>query len=417
MHKFPPEFLWGTAASAYQTEGNNINNDWYHYEQIEAKKPENKRKLAGMCGQATMQWENYEQDYDLAQKMGVKIHRLSIEWSRIFPTPDKPDEEALAIYKKQLVSLHQRGIKTMVCLHHFTIPIWVLQKGGFLNREYFLKQFQQYLEVVIPYLTDEVDYWLPINEPNIVPSASYLIGMFPPYKKNIFQYLRVYRLMIEIHAAAYHVIKKHDKQAPVGVAFAYMHFQPFNAKNKWQQFLSYLSDKWANRIFFEAVVNGRWAFPLGWGAAAPEVKGTLDFTGLNYYTTLYLKNTGPVPFKKGDVITDMGWVVYPKGIYAILHQLFKITNKPIIVTENGTATTDESFRIDYYKSHLTEIHKAMSEGVPVKGYMAWSLTDNYEWQHTYSKKFGLISVDSISMERTLKKSGWWYKEVIENNGF
>lgn len=104
--------------------------------------------------------------------------------------------------------------------------------------------------------------------------------------------------MIEMHAAAYHVIKKHNKQAPVGVAFAYMHFQPFNAKNKWQQFLSYLSDKWANRIFFEAVVNGRWAFPLGWGAAAPEVKGTLDFTGLNYYTTLYLKNTGPVPFKK-----------------------------------------------------------------------------------------------------------------------
>jgi len=126
MHKFPPEFLWGTAASAYQTEGNNINNDWYHYEQIESKKPENKRKLAGICGQATMQWQNYEQDYDLAQKMGVKIHRLSIEWSRIFPTPDKPDEEALAIYKKQLVSLHQRGIKTMVCLHHFTIPIWVL---------------------------------------------------------------------------------------------------------------------------------------------------------------------------------------------------------------------------------------------------------------------------------------------------
>jgi beta-glucosidase len=130
-----------------------------------------------------------------------------------------------------------------------------------------------------------------------------------------------------------------------------------------------------------------------------------------------LKNTGPVPFKKGDVITDMGWVVYPKGIYTILHQLFKITNKPIIVTENGTATMDESFRINYYKSHLTEIQKAMSEGVPVKGYMAWSLTDNYEWQHAYSKKFGLISVHPISMERTLKKSGWWYKEVIENNGF
>ena len=96
MHKFPSEFLWGTAASAYQTEGNNINNDWYHYEQIEAKKLENKRKLAGMCGKATMQWQNYEQDYDLAQKMGVKIHRLSIEWSRNFPTPDRPDEEEAA---------------------------------------------------------------------------------------------------------------------------------------------------------------------------------------------------------------------------------------------------------------------------------------------------------------------------------
>jgi len=417
MVKFPPGFLWGTAASAYQTEGNNVHNDWHYYEQLEAKKPANERKLAGKCGEATLQWQNYEQDYDLAQQMGVKIHRLSIEWSRIFPTPGKPDEEALAIYKKQLIALHQKGIKTMVCLHHFTIPVWVLQKGGFLNRNFFLSQFQQYLEVVIPYLADEVDYWLPINEPNIVPSASYLIGMFPPFKTNIFQYLRVYRLMIEMHAAAYHVIKKNDKQAPVGVAFAYMHFQPFNAKNKWQQFLSYLSDKWANKIFFDAVVDGKWAFPLGWGAAAPSVKGTLDFIGLNYYTTLYLKNFGPVPVKKGDIVTDMGWVVYPQGIRSVLQKLHKISSKPIIVTENGTATTDESFRIAYYQKHLIEINKAIEEGIPVKGYMAWSLTDNYEWQHAYSKKFGLISIDPVTYDRKIKESGLWYKGIIKNNGF
>jgi beta-glucosidase len=305
----------------------------------------------------------------------------------------------------------------MVCLHHFTIPVWVLQKGGFLNRNFFLSQFQQYLEVVIPYLADEVDYWLPINEPNIVPSASYLIGMFPPFKTNIFQYLRVYRLMIEMHAAAYHVIKKNDKQAPVGVAFAYMHFQPFNAKNKWQQFLSYLSDKWANKIFFDAVVDGKWAFPLGWGAADPSVKGTLDFIGLNYYTTLYLKNFGLVPVKKGDVVTDMGWVVYPQGIRSILQKLHKISSKPIIVTENGTATTDESFRIAYYQKHLIEINKAIEEGIPVKGYMAWSLTDNYEWQHAYSKKFGLISIDPFTYDRKIKESGLWYKGIIKNNGF
>jgi beta-glucosidase len=417
MKTFPQEFLWGTASSAYQTEGNNIHNDWYIYEQSEAQKPEKERKLAGMCGGATLQWQYYEQDYDLAQKMGVKIHRLSIEWSRIFPSAGKPNLEALEIYRKQLLALHQRGIKTMVCLHHFTIPVWVLQRGGFLHSRYVLTHFQKYLELVIPYLADEVDYWLPINEPNIVPSASYLIGMFPPFKKNLFQYLRVYRLMIEMHAAAYHVIKKNNKKAQVGVAFAYMHFQPFNPSNRWQQFLSDLSDKWANKIFFDAVIGGKWAFPLGWGGSAPHVKGTLDFIGLNYYTTLYLKNFGLVPVKKGDVVTDMGWVVYPEGIRSVLQKLHNISSKPIIVTENGTATTDESFRINYYKRHLLEIHQAIEAGIPVLGYMAWSLTDNYEWQHAYSKKFGLISIEPQTYRRKIKESGRWYQRVIEKNGF
>jgi len=415
--QFPSAFLWGTASSAYQTEGGNTRNDWYHYEQAEKRRPLGQRRLTGSAGAATRQWQLFAHDYAMAQEMGVQVHRLSIEWSRVFPNPSQPDVEALETYRKQLIDLHDRGIRTMVCLHHFTIPIWVLNQGGFLNPDYLLARFQEYVDLVVPYLAGEVDYWLPINEPNIVPSASFLIGMFPPFQKNLFRYLRVYRLMISMHGVAFHAIRKTGRDTPVGVAFAYMHFQPLNPRNPWQQVLSKLADRWANRIFFEAVVNGRWAFPLGWGQAAPHLKGTLDFTGLNYYTTLYFRNTGAVPYRDGDTATDMGWVVYPEGIRQVLHQVHQITGKPVLVTENGTSTRDEGFRIRYLQTHLEKIHQAMQEGVPVLGYMAWSLTDNYEWQHAYSKHFGLVAVDSATGQRTLKKSGLWYQQVIRNQGF
>ncbi|MCB9080929.1 MAG: glycoside hydrolase family 1 protein [Lewinellaceae bacterium] len=136
------------------------------------------------CGPATEFWDRYETDFDLARQMGVQIHRMSVEWSRVFPQPHQPDQAALVHYRQQLQALQQRGIKTMLCLHHFTIPHWLEKQGGFRRQRHCLHHFREYLQTVVPALGDLVDYWLPINEPNVVPLASYLVGLFPPFLHN-----------------------------------------------------------------------------------------------------------------------------------------------------------------------------------------------------------------------------------------
>jgi beta-glucosidase len=413
---FPEGFLWGAAASAYQTEGNNIHNDWHDAERKEQQKPTGKRRLAECCGDACDHWNRYEEDYDLAREMGIQMHRLSIEWSRIFPAENEVDHNAIAQYRAMMQALRSRGIKVMLCQHHFTIPRWVLAKGGFEKRRVFMTHFERYLQTIVPAVGDLVDYWLPINEPNVVPLAGFFGKLFPPFKANFLAFVKVYRTFFAMHARSYRVIKAHFPEAPVGVAFAFMHFQPYNPANILHRWGAAFANRAANLCFFEAVKTGRIGFPLGLGDTIPELRGAMDFVGLNYYTTLYMKGLRPVEKKPGDLVTDMGWILYPQGLYEILQYLGRSIDLPIIVTENGVATTDENFRIQYLEAHLREVHRAIQEGVPVKGYMCWSLTDNFEWQHGYKMRFGLIHVDFSTQKRTIKAGGSWYGGVIRENG-
>lgn len=413
---FPEGFLWGAAVSAYQTEGHNTNTDWHDAEWAEQEKPHDKRRLAECCAAACDHWNRYETDYDLAFEMGIQIHRLSIEWSRIFPTENEVDQSAITRYRDMMTALRRRGMKVMLCLHHFTIPSWVQQQGGFENRRVFMRHFERYLQTIVPAVGDLVDYWLPINEPNVVPLAGFLGKLFPPFKADFWAFVKVYRTFFAMHARSYRVIKTHFPEAPVGVAFAFMHFQPYNPGHILHRWGAAFANRAANLCFFEAVKTGRIGFPLGLGAAMPDLRGAMDFVGLNYYTTLYMKGFRPVEKKTGDLVTDMGWILYPQGLYDILRYLGRTVDLPIIVTENGVATTDENFRIQYLEAHLREVHRAIEAGVPVKGYMVWSLIDNFEWHYGYRMRFGLVHVDYATQHRTIKQGGRWYAEVIKGNG-
>ena len=416
MIRFPEGFIWGTAASAYQTEGGNFNNDWYFMEKLDVRKPASERKFKEPCGVACDHWNRYEEDYDIAKELGVMIHRPSIEWSRVIPAEGKVDENAIAHYRKILESLKKKGIKVMLCLHHFTIPIWVMAYGGFENRPVFMKFFREYLDVIVSSVGDLVDYWLPINEPNVVPLGGYFAGQFPPYKKNPIAFIKVYRTFFDMHASSYRIIKKYFPDSPVGVAFAFMHFRPFNPDNRIDRIGARFADVTANLRFFEGVKTGKIGPPLGLWDEIQDLKGAMDFIGLNYYSSSYQKGLTNIPSKPGDMVTDMGWVIYPEGLYDCLEYLGNEVRLPVIVTENGIGTTDETQRIFYMDAHIRQVHRAIENGIPVKGYMCWSLTDNYEWDKGYFMRFGLVNIDFTTQKRTIKEGGKWYAELIARNG-
>lgn len=413
---FPQDFMWGTAASAYQTEGGNFNNDWYFMEKMDMRRPGEQRKFKEPCGTACDHWNRYEEDYALARALGIMIHRPSIEWSRVIPSEGKVDEAAIAHYRKILGSLKENGIKVMLCLHHFTIPIWVLAYGGFENRPVFMKHFRDYLDIIVSSVGDLVDYWLPINEPNVVPLGGYFAGQFPPYKKNPVAFIKVYRTFFDMHQASFHTIKKYYPKAPVGVAFAFMHFRPYRPGKLIDRAGARFADITANLRFFEGVKTGKIGAPLGIWDEIPGLKGAMDFIGLNYYSSSYQKGLTNISSKQGDIITDMDWVIYPEGIYDCLEYLGNEVGLPIIVTENGIGTTDETQRVFYMDAHIRQVHKAIQNGIPVEGYMCWSLTDNYEWDKGYSMRFGLINIDFSTQKRTIKEGGKWYAKVIAENG-
>lgn len=414
---FPGDFIWGTAASAYQTEGNNFNCDWYGMEQRDLKNPPEKRRFKDPCGQACDHWNRYEEDFELAARLGIRMHRLSIEWSRVFPDMHRADNGALEHYRKMILALKKRGIAVMLTLHHFTIPLWMERMGGYEKRTIFMKHFREYVDTAVSAVGDLVDYWLPVNEPNVVPLGGYLTGGFPPYRTSPVAFIRVYRTFFDMHASCYHIIKRRFPQAPVGVAFAFIHIQPYNEKKAIDRWAARFADLTANLRFFQGITTGRVGFPLGMGMSFPSLRGTLDFVGLNYYSTTYIRGLfGVEQSREGDLVTDMGWVLYPQGIYQVLKYLESAVRLPIIVTENGVATTDESFRIRYMEAHLREVHRAMAEGVPVRGYMCWSLTDNFEWDSGYAMRFGLIHVDFSTQERRVKEGGEWFSRVIGNGG-
>lgn len=416
-YRFPPGFWWGTAASAYQVEGGNRHSDWFWWEKREMSREPGQRRIREPCGRACDHWNRYAEDYDLAGAIGVQVHRLSIEWSRIYPREGEVDREALEHYRDMLGALHRRGIKVMLCLNHFTLPLWIASRGGYANGNDLLPAFADYVETVAERLGDLVELWLPLNEPNVVPTAGYLGREMPPFRFSPLSFARAFRTLMAMQGRAYRIIKNHFPRAPVGVAYSYFHLQPLRPQNIADELGRKLAHLTINRRFFQGIASGRIGLPLGMGERMADLEGALDFVGINYYSTAYMKGLFPVQSKRGDRVTDMGWICYPRGLYEVIRDIAGQTSLPLIITENGVATTDEEFRIRYIREHLEEVHRATAEGIDIRGYMYWSLTDNYEWQHGYGKRFGLIQIDYATLKRKLKESGRWYARVIRENGF
>lgn len=393
---FPKGFLWGTATSSHQVEGNNQNNDWWAWEQRGRVKGDQKSGLA--CDH----YERYEQDFDYAKQMNNNAHRLSLEWSRIQPTADAFDFSQIEHYRQVLQALRDRGMKTFVTVQHFTNPLWFAKRGGWLASDS-ADRFAMYVAFVATHLADLVDFWVTLNEPMILASKGYLEGTWPPGKKSAWAMHRALKNLQSAHRWAYQLIHKKNPHARVGFAQNMFSYQLYRPHNFWdRQFMHWLDHFW-NYSFFT------------------HTKRHHDFIGLNYYFHYRLKKFR-FNFKQFFVdprqeqrdVSDIGWEVYAPGIAAVLTDLTRY-KLPIYISENGIATENDDRRVRYLISYLKEIHAAITAGVDVRGYFYWSLLDNFEWEKGFGPRFGLVEVDFASQARRLKPSGKIYGQIAKSN--
>lgn len=410
--RFPADFRWGTATSAHQVEGNNVNNDWWAWEQDPGRFSSGDRS-----GRACNWWEEAERDFDRAAELHQNAHRLSIEWSRVEPSPGRWDDQALDRYRQMLRGLQERGIEPMVTLHHFTNPMWVAERGGW-ERNDAPALFARYVEHIVPALKDFTSLWCTVNEPMAWVFNAHLTGKWPPAKHSVWRAFTAASNLVWAHAAAYRIIHRAQPDAEVGFANYFRLFDPANPALPLDRLIARQQDAVFNRAFVEAVTDGR-VRTLLWRANFTGAAKTLDFLGVNYYTrdlvafdirqpgVLFGRNFHPPESEMSD---GGHGEIYPEGMYRVL-RMAAAFGKPVYVTENGLPDADDDQRPRFIVTHLYELWRALQEGVPVKGYYHWSLIDNFEWAEGWNLKFGLIAVDPVTQVRTPRPSAHLYAEI------
>jgi beta-glucosidase len=412
--RFPSDFRWGTATAAHQVEGDPVDSDWWAWEQIPGKVRDGTN-----AGRACEWWSGrYIEDFDLAQAMGQNALRLSVDWSRIEPREGQWDGQAIARYRDMLTALRTRGIEPMVTLFHFVSPTWLIQKGGWGNEEV-VRDFERFAAKAVEALGDLVDLWCTINEPSVYGAYSYLLGLWPPEKHNLGATFRVIRHQLVAHGFAYRAIHRLQPHARVGLAQHLRIFDPFRPHSIGDRWAARLLDNLFNELALTPPADGILPLALGLNVRVPELVDSQDYIGLNYYSrdmaSFDVTQPGLLFTRRfampGADFSMEGWgEIYPEGLYRLLKRLQKY-GKPIYVTETGVPDNDDSKRPRFLMTHLAAIHRALAEGVPVKGLYFWSLVDNFEWKEGFSARFGLIGLDLQTGTRMLRESGRLYGEI------
>jgi len=415
---FPRGFLWGTATSAHQVEGNNTNNNWYAWEQ------EPGRILEGHKSGLACDWWNgrWREDLDRAVEGGQSSHRFSLEWSRIQPTPDRWDEEAIDRYIEMLRGMYERRITPLVTLHHFSDPLWLAERGGWENEDT-PALFEKFTAKVVDSLKEYVSYWCTINEPNVYALMGYAFGVFPPGKKDIGSALRVLLNMVRGHALAYHTIHRLQPTARAGIAMNYRSLLPAKSWLFLDRWAARVQSDLANNIFPRAVATGKFKSIFG-SKRIPEAKGTQDYFGLNYYTRNYVtfnllragEMFGRLDFRQDAELSHTGFLANePEGFFEAIQWAlqFKI---PILITENGVEDPDDKLRPKYLVQHIHQMWRAVNFNFPVKGYFHWSQVDNFEWERGWTQRYGLWELNTEKQTRRKRASADLYAEICRENG-
>jgi beta-glucosidase len=420
IYSFPDDFLWGTATGAHHVEGD-LYNSWSVWED-EGGHVWNNSRHGRACEWRFGRWR---EDFQRMSDLNTNTHRLSVEWSRVEPEQGVWDEAVLAEYSQWIDELLARGITPMVTLHHFTNPVWLEKEGGWLQTRT-VDRFARFVEKVVSVLGDRVWLWCTINEPMVYTVQAYLVGFFNPGIKNVFKFYRGSELMLTGHAAAYKIIKAHNPAAQVSIAKHIVDFVA--APPKWiNGILPWLPSWVFNEAFVEAMLTGVLRFPGRRTAYLPEVAGTADYMGLNYYQRyrmLFLPHRPPfihqIAPPDSPKPPPLWGEIYPQGIFKRLKLMYEQTRLPIYVTEIGTPTgkNGDEVRRWYIAHAVHNIWRAINYNIPVKGIYYWSLLDSFEWTAGYNPQFqfGLYGMNFQTQERTKRPSADFYGEICRAGG-
>lgn len=445
MAKFPDGFLWGSGTYAYQVEGAAFEDGkgasiWDRF----CEQPG--RILHGDTGLvACDHYHRYREDISLMKELGLQSYVFSIAWPRVIPQGrGGVNAKGLDFYERLIDGLLEAGIEPFVTLYHWDLPQALEdQLGGWLNRET-AYAFAEYVDVVTKRLGDRVRRWLTLNEPAVTSFDAYESGEHAPGHRNVREAWRTTHHFLLAHGLAVPVIRANGHaETKVGITLNFTAIHPTSDAEADRAAARFLDGKY-HRWFLDPIFRGSYPADVveRLGDLMPDVQPgdleiishPLDYLGANYYTrnVVGASPDGPDSIENFPSVrqeqseyTTMNWEIYPQGLYEHLTRLHREYHIPnIYVIENGAALDDtvtpegkvhDPQRQQYLRAHFLQAHKALSEGVPLRGYSVWALLDNFEWSLGYSKRFGLTYVDYQTQQRILKDSAYWYKDVIASN--
>jgi beta-glucosidase len=442
VYRFPDQFLWGAATSAYQIEGHPLADGagpsiWERFSHTPGRVVNNDTGDI-----ATDHYHRYPADVELMSKLGLNSYRFSIAWARILPDgTGRVNDAGLAFYDKLIDALLVKNIAPMVTLYHWDLPEALDARGGWLNRD-IADWFAEYARVVFRAFDDRVPKWVTLNEPWVVMDGGYVSNVLAPGRGSFRDAPVVTHNLLRAHGAAVQAYRA-DGRNEIGLV---VNLEPkYPASDSVEDLAATnRADAYMNRQYLDPVFLGKYPEELLeiYGDSMPEIPDSdwplittpFDFLGINYYSRNVVRdapNTPPLNVARErqslHVHTEMDWEVFPAALTRVLVWIKdRYGNIPLYITENGAAfrdpahvsdgRVDDQLRVSYFREHLRAAHTAIEQGVDLRGYFAWSLLDNFEWSYGYGKRFGIVHVDFDTLERTPKDSALFYAEVIRSHG-
>ena len=433
-HTFPHTFLWGAATAAYQIEG--AWNEDGKGESIWDRFSHTPGKITnGDTGDiACDHYHRYLEDISLMRRLGIKAYRFSTSWPRVIPDGrGMVNSRGLDFYDRLVDGLLAANIEPFLTLYHWDLPQALFETGGWLNRDV-LYAFADYATLMVKRLGDRVRYWATFNEPAVVAFAGYQWGEHAPGIQDPKSAYQVAHNLNVAHGLATQALRAAEPAVEAGIVLNLWGADPASiapediaaAELAWER---------GEKLFLNPIFKGYYS-AAGFefmGKNAPDIRSgdlamsaqKLDFLGINYYSRAVYNASGRIDRVQGSQYTEMGWEVCAPALRRVLNRLQRSYRlPPVYIAENGAAFTDErssdgkiqdARRLEYLRQHFVQARLAMQDGIDLRGYFVWSLLDNFEWGHGYTKRFGLIGVDYATQQRTIKDSGEWYARVIAQN--
>jgi beta-glucosidase len=443
---FPDGFLWGVATSAFQIEGaagadGRGESIWDRFAATPGRIED-----GSDAGVACDHYHRWREDLSLLKWLGVGAYRFSIAWPRVLPQGrGSVNVRGLDFYDALVDGLLDAGIRPCVTLYHWDLPQALQDEGGWATRDT-AHAFVEYADAVTSRLGDRVDHWITHNEPWCIASLGHESGEHAPGHRDPAEALRVAHHLLLSHGWAVSAMRQNAPDAEIGITLNLTPATPASSDPADREAVRQF-DGFFNRWYLDPVFHGSYPedaiavrvrqgqlesleLPFVEEGDMRAIAAPIDFLGVNYYSRIVVEaGENGAPIRAGVVpeeeLTEMGWEVFPDGLAPLLVRLDREYRPPkMYITENGAAFHDEvgedgrivdPRRIEYLESHLAAAHEAIEAGVPLAGYFAWSLMDNFEWAYGYEKRFGLCHVDFETLERTPKESARWYRDTVAAN--